>query len=444
MSRHAKKLEELGVPTAPCTGINVAEYLRGWDRIYNSGISHRYTVFPLPVAGVSREVHRSYVEGNDALTGRPIMSEVIEALTLPLTAEEQLTGIPEASLEPRLLPADSEENLQEFFRSKDWTDYLPVTLPTEKRVAAMLKGSSHKPDELIKTIAWPGGKRDLTVEKVAVCAVMAGARPQHFAVILAMSTLAPFGNSTTSMANMIIVNGPVRREIGMNSGIAALGPYNEANAVIGRAFTLISKGPGNLHAGKTNFSSLGSNLQYNNVCFAENEEALPSGWTPISQQFGYGKDDSVVTVALGWSYISCVGEVESNYAPQKLISDYMKALSGVGSNALLLADPLVAGLLHDQEGFATKEALSKWLAKNTRIPARQYWGNGLTTSFYANLGLQGLEPYATWQKVDPETLVEPFTNPANINTVVVGGQTNTIWYISDFRLTKGVSVDAWR
>lgn len=246
------------------------------------------------------------------------------------------------------------------------------------------------------------------------------------------------------MANMLIVNGPIRKEIGMNSGTGAMSPYNEPNAVIGRAFTLLSKTAGNLHAGLTNFSSLGNNLQYNNCCFAENEEGLPEGWNPLSVQFGYTKEDSVITVALGWTYISCVGEVETEYPPQMLISDYMKSLSAVGSAALLCADPLVAGMLHDHEGFTSKEMLSQWLSKNTKVPVQTFWGNGLTTSFYSNLGIQGLEPYATWKKLPPDSLIEPFTNPKAINAVVVGGQTNTIWFITDFRIGKGVLIDAWR
>jgi len=384
-----------------------------------------------------------YVNGNDPVTGKPIMQEIVDALTKPPTANEQLTGLPEGALEPRLLPPDTEENLQEFFKGKDWTDYLPVVLPTEERVAAMLEGTSHKPDEVVKTIMWPGGGRQLTVEKVAVCAVMAGAKPKYFPVILATATMAPFGNSTTSMANMIIVNGPIRKEIGMNSGTGAMGPHNAPNAAIGRAFTLLSKSAGNLHAGVTTFGSLGSNLQYNNCCFAENEEALPEGWEPLSVQFGYKKEDSVVTVGTGWTYISCVGELVTTYPPQMLIRDYMKSLSGMGSVALLCADPLVAGILHDQ-GFTTKEMLAQWLSKNVRIPVQQYWGNGIITTGFMNLALQGLEPYATWQKLPPDSLIEPFTNPRAINTVVVGGQTNTIWFITDFMVRRGVSIDAWR
>jgi len=443
LSRYAKTLELLGVSTAPCTAINVSGYLRGWDRLYSSGMPLRYTTLPLPIAGVSRQVHEAYVNGNDPVTGRPVMHQIVDALTRPLSADERAAEPASGVQEPRLLPPDTEEDLQELFKEKDWTDYLPVVLPTEERVAAMLKGTSHKPHEVVKTLAWPGGGRRLTVEKVAVSAVMAGAKPEYLPAIMAIATMAPFGNSTTSMANMIIVNGPVRKELGMNSGIGAMGPHNRANATIGRAFTLMSKSAGNLHAGSTTFGSLGSNLQYNNCCFAENEEALPEGWEPLSVQFGYKRSDSVATVATGWTYHSCVGELVTTYPPQMLIRDYMKSLSGMGSAALLCADPLVAGILHSQ-GFTTKEMLAKWLSKNVSIPARQYWGNGIIATGYTSLGLQGIEPYATWQKLPPESHIEPFIDLAAVSTVVVGGQTNTIWFITDFRASKGVSIDSWR
>lgn len=432
------------MPTAPCTGINVAAYLKGWDKDYGSGMALRFTVFPLPVAGVSRAVHEKYVQGNDPVTGKPIMQEIIEALTLPLNAEEKEAGIPASAEEPRMLAPDTEENLQQYFKKNDLTDYLPVMLPTEERVAEMLKGTSRKPEEIVKVLTWPNGARQLSVEKTAVHAVMAGARPEYFPVILAMATLTPYGNSTTSLSNMLIVNGPVRKEIGMNCGVGAMGPYNEANATIGRTYTLLSRCAGNLHAGKTAFCSLGSNLQYNNNCFAENEENLPEGWLPLSNKFGYKKEDSVISLGIGWSYISCVGEVETDYPPQFLIRDYMKSLTGVISNALLCCDPLVARMLHDQGGFGTKDDLAAWLAKNVKVPTETYWGNGLTASGHMALAQQGLEPYATWSKIPRDSLIAPFTNPRGINTVVVGGMSNTIWFITDYIVNKGVLIDAWR
>ena len=112
------------------------------------------------------------------------------------------------------------------------------------------------------------------------------------------------------MANMILVNGPIRDEIGMNYGHNVMGPHNEANSVIGRAYTLMSKTIGGLHSKKTTWSTLGSTMQYNNVCIAENEEALPSGWKPLHVQMGFKPNDSVLTVATGWSYISSVTEAK--------------------------------------------------------------------------------------------------------------------------------------
>jgi len=443
--RHAKSLELLGVPTVALTAENVSRYVSGYDRLYSNGMPIRIISFPLPVAGVPTSVHERYVSGNDPVTGKPVMQSVIEALTKPLIAEETATGLPPAGApQPRLLPADTEQNLQQLFKDKDWTDYGPIVLPTEERVAEMLKGTSRKPGEVVKTITYPGGARQLTVEKAAICAVMAGARPIHLPVILAIATQVPFGNSLTSMANAIIVNGPIRKELKMNSGGNAMGPHNEANSVIGRSFTLMSKTVGDLHNGITTFGSLGSNLQYNNSCFAENEEELPQGWLPLSQQFGYAPKDSVVSVATGWSYISCVGEAQPQYPSHMLMRDYMKSLSGLGSGAMILMDPLVAKMLHDLQNFSTKEQLGQWLAANVKIPVAQYWGNGVVTTFNWHLGLQGLEPYATWQKIPQDQLIQPFSNAKSINTVVVGGKTNTLWFVTDFRAGTGVLIDTWR
>src|SRR5215475_362194 len=90
---------------------------------------------------------------------------------------------------PRLVEPDTEERLQQEFLDNHWTDGLPIVLPTERRVAAMLAATTRKPDELVGRMqatefraAW-----EYTVEKVAVNAVMAGARPEYFPVILALA-----------------------------------------------------------------------------------------------------------------------------------------------------------------------------------------------------------------------------------------------------------------
>ncbi len=446
MSRHAKKIElECKIPTVGASASNIVGYARGYDFTYNNGMPIRYVAFPFPVAGQPRSVHKQYVEGKDLLSGKPMMQAIIDALTQPLTDNEKIKGMPsEAKAEPRLLPPDTEDNLQRIFKDKEWTDYNPIILPTEERVAAMLKGTSHKPDEVIKTINITGGARQLTVEKVAIYAVMAGAKPEYFPLILAVATSAPFGNSTTSMANMIVVNGPIRKQLGMNSGTNAMGPYNEVNSVVGRVFTLMSKPAGDLRNNVNAWESLGNNLQYNNLCFAENEEELPAGWEPLSVQMGFKRTDNVVSVGTGWSYISSLGEAQRNYPPQMLIRDYLKALSAYGSAATIIVDPSVAALLKDVHGFKTKEEFSQYLSQNVEKTAASYWGNGVIATSNTALAIQGLEPYATWKKLPGETLIKPFNNAKAIHVIVAGGKVQTTWFATDFRFGRGVLVDNWK
>ena len=209
--------------------------------------------------------------------------------------------------------------------------------------------------------SWPGQSRNIS-------------RPSSPPLTQASS----FGNSTSSMANMIVVNGPIRKQLGMNSGTDVMGPFSEANTIIGRSFTLAGKILGDLTLKTGAYSSLGNNLQYNNVCIAENEEALPQGWEPLSVELGYKRTDNVVSVGVGWSYISSVGEAQLSHPPHMLIRDYMRALTGMAATVVM--DPTVAGLLKDAHGFKTKADLGQWLAKNVEVAVGTYWGNGVNAT----------------------------------------------------------------
>src|SRR5438552_5141388 len=137
---------------------------------------------------------------------------------------------------------------------------------------------------------------EYTVEKVAVNAVMASARPEYFPVILALaaSGASARGSSTSSMAAMAVVNGPIRHELGMNAGIGAMGPYNHANATIGRAWGLLSQNlQGGSEPGQTYLGSQGNNYAYTSITFAENEERSP--WTPFHVEHGFAADESAVS-----------------------------------------------------------------------------------------------------------------------------------------------------
>jgi hypothetical protein len=445
VSRWAKQIQmQCKIPAIGVASSNIVHYATGYNFKYNNGMPIRYVSVPFPFTGQPRAVDVGYVSGKDMLTGQPLMPAVVNALTSPLTDEEKLSGAPpEEAVEPRLLPPDFEENLRQLFDDREWTDFNSIILPTEKRVTAMLKGTSHKPDKVVKTINITGGARQLTVEKVAINAVMAGASPEHLSVILALATQAPFGNSTSSMANMVVISGPIRNRLKFNCGTNAMGPYNRSNAVVGRAFTLMSKTAGDLRNNVNAWETLGSNLQYNNMCYGENEEALPDGWDPLHVEMGFKPTDNVVTVGMGWSSIASVGASQSIYPTHFLMRDYMGSFCASGSAATIVMDPTVAELLKDVHGFKTKAQLSEWFSQNVTKTAASYWGNGVIQSTAVPFALQGLEPYASWRKLPDDALIKPFTNSKAIHVVVAGGKVQTMWFVTDFGIRRGVLIDDW-
>jgi hypothetical protein len=446
VSRFSETLEkEYGLPTVSLANENIVSFGIGAHFKYSTGVPLRYVGMPYPFTGLNDEMLKTYLEGSDSVSRKPVMQAIVDALKKPLTAEEKKTGISaDTAPPPRFLPPDTEDNLQRLFKGKHWTDYNPVILPTEERVAAMLRGTSRKPEELVKENSGTfGTNRPFTVEKVAIIAVMAGAKPEYFPTILALASQVPYSDSTTSNASMVLINGPVRKEIGMNSGIGVLGPNAEANSVIGRSMVLIHKIIQGYREGVSGFSSLSNPLLYNYVTIAENEEALPEGWKPFHVRNGHKPEESVLTVFMGWNFVNCSGSVVEHYAPQLLMRDFTRVLAATGA-ATLIMDPSVADLLRNSQGFQTKEALAEWLSENAEVPAETYWANSIVSGMMGPLGKQGLEPYASWQKVSGDTLIKHLREPRNIRTIVAGGETASVWFITDFMAGRGVSIDAWR
>ena len=133
-----------------------------------------------------------------------------------------------------------------------------------------------------------------------------------------------------------------------------------------------------------------------------------------------------------------------HYAPQDMLRDYMGILAATGS-ATIIMDPSVAVQLHDTQGFQSKEALAEWLSRNVQTRAQTYWGSAIAAAITGPLGKQGLEPYATWQKVSNDAMINQLPNPQRINTIVVGGNTASVWFVTDFgAFGKGELIDKWR
>ncbi len=389
---------DYGVPSAPIVTARFADYVQRDGRSH--GMNLRYSFPPYPVGWVSRETLHGYVEGNDPVSGVPLMEEVLFALTQPLTEAEKNYKAEKRPEHPRLLEPATESELHRLFLESGWTDGLPIILPTEERVMEMLTGTDRNPQEFVGMMSVTTHEERLqyTVEKVAAIAVMAGARPEHFPVILALgaSGRPSMPSSTTSFASMMVVNGPVRNEIGMNSGLGALSPVNYANSVIGRAWTLMSINFGDMRLGATFTASTGTTINYNNMCCAENEEN--SVWEPFHVRKGYKAGESTVSLFRGWTVIGF------NTGPAQRMLEVVKSISGpFGGSFTFVIDPLVAKGLKE-EGYDDPMKFSEWLV----------------------------------DEINPR-----FKRPEMMNLVVVGGEMNPMWVVTDLSYFQTTSIDPW-
>ena len=218
---------------------------------------------------------------------------------------------------------DAFDAMNREYIDRDWGDGFPLMPATSKAMETMLAGTSLPPDHVLCDL--PPGYGIATVEKIAVNAAMAGALPEHMPVIIgaleAVSRVDPvhmkgFLMSTSANASLLLVNGPIAGELGINSKAACMGPgrQNKANLAIGRAYTLCLKNIGSWYPGLMDMDTIGSTRKFT-VCIAENEEMSP--WEPYHVEQGFDKDDSVVTL------FATAGEVDvadqGNYSAEGLL-----------------------------------------------------------------------------------------------------------------------------
>ncbi len=241
-------------------------------------------------------------------------------------------------LTSRRIELGSSEDPMEAAFARGWTDGLPVTPPTEERVARMLGGTALSPNEVV--CALPPDLAECTVEKVAINAVMAGCLPEYLPVVLAAVKAAAgrrfniHGISATTYFTgpVMVVNGPIRHRIGMNAGINALGPGNRANMTIGRALNLVVRNVGGARPGGVDRAALGSPGKLS-FCFPEDEEGSP--WESLSVERGYSSQDSTITLFAGHGPIEIVDQRSRH--PESLARTFALQLRMIGH-------PKIAGL----------------------------------------------------------------------------------------------------
>lgn len=230
---------------------------------------------------------------------------------------------------------------------RGWSDGLPVVPPTDARILRMLQGTRRAPDAVIGAV--PPNLHPITVEKVAINAVMAGCRPEYMPVVLAAleAALEPDAAmhgvlcTTCFSSPILVVNGPIARKIGMNSGINCLGQGNRANATIGRALQLIIRNFGGGKPGELDRAVLGGPGKFT-FCFAE-EESDPS-WTPLNVARGFPEGSDTVTLFQGDGIQGFIDQ--RSRTPEALTQSLARSLMAVGNwklceftNAMLVLSP---------------------------------------------------------------------------------------------------------
>lgn len=384
--------------------------------------------------------HSGSGDGNAA----DVTDAVAAALVSPLTDAERATGTRHSEPPPRIAVTGTLAEIQDFFYAQHWTDGLPIIPPTEENVAAMLKGTKHAASEIVTKAMLPEGW-PVTVEKVAINAVMAGATPNEMPVLLAATEAFGSGHfassvrSTNSFSFMQLVNGPIAREIGMNSGTYALGPGNRANATIGRALRLFIY---NLGGGENGVNLMGTqgNVGSYAFCFAENEAASP--WEPFQVSRGFKRDDSTITVfAGGWSHTGNMLHQDLHRLARDIA--YFQWPSGI----VALLAPATANALA-QSGMS-KAKVEEELWQNATLTMGEFRNDHYYQRFIIPIlkgkemnGLRDRWP-ASYLNLPDDARVQVYPKD-DVHVVVVGGEANAMMQGWAMWGATTVSIDKWR
>jgi hypothetical protein len=311
----------------------------------------------------------------------------------PGIAEELAVRFGDTELRSRRIELASLEDDIESCFERGWTDGLPVVPPTEARVLRMLQGTTRAPDDPVGVI--PPNQVECSVEKVALNAVMAGCKPEYMPVVLAAVEAACIDEfcmqgvlATTYFSGpVVIVNGPVAKAIGMNSGINALGQGNRANATIGRALQLIIRNVGGGRPGGIDRATLGNPGKYT-FCFAEREDDSP--WESLSVERGYPPGASTVTLFAGNGVCAVMDNVSRT--PESLARSMAASLRSVAhtkmamvADALLVISPEHSDVF--QEAGWSKARLHKELDTLLQLPTSELarGANGIAEGVPAHL-----------------------------------------------------------
>ncbi len=397
------------------------------------------------------------------------IDDLLDALVRPLTAEEKAGGKWEEP-DKRILFEGTLEEANEFYQQtmivptlqnapfSIYTDGMPIVIPTEERVAKMLTGTSHKPDEIItyqadhrlgdrinqmgssgvkgEPVYFMPMRRKATVEKVATIGVMAGCKPEHMPILLTMAESGG-GCSDGRGGGSFCISGPIAREIGMNFDVNVLGPGNPSNRCLGRATDLMWRNFGQQIPSVNNCGVYGGGIT--NV-FPENADALPPGWQGLNEEYDFKKDESILIPAGaggGGTHFSPGGYrafqksghggiarrlgVKGVPGPKNWLEYEVPGWWKCGEGGIsIIMLPEMAQHLYEA-GFKSKDDVYEWIYKQSFTTVREYrthsWPDMRTNAW------KGIEKTSGkhWLELDEDYMVPACEDPFSNLIIVTGG-----------------------
>jgi hypothetical protein len=366
---------------------------------------------------------------------------------------------------PRVEPAPRDivfqgslDEVQEHFYKNTWTDGLPIIPPTLEKVDAFLKFTSRNPQEIIGKLL--PENREATVWNVAVNGVMAGCRPEYMPILLAaVDAIADpefriqDGGATPGWEPLIILNGPIIKQLSFNYETGVMRVGRQANTSIGRFLKLYIMNIAGLRIppGLADKATIGSGF---NVVLPENEDVIAElGWESFSMSRGFNRNDNVVTVqsvVYATAPMATGGEkaVDHLETLSEVIGGNMAPWTHVALNwgkfyPLIVISPGVARFIA-KEGI-TKQDIKQYLYEHTKVSVKsmeRLAHHGGLTSFYVDkLVADGIAPKAYAESHDPDRMVPVFLRPEWIGVVVSGdpGRTRCRGYVQNHEQGPPVS-----
>ncbi|HZP38460.1 MAG TPA: hypothetical protein VFE48_18390 [Methylomirabilota bacterium] len=301
------------------------------------------------------------------------------------------------------------------YQGQGWTDGLPIVPPTQADVREFLRFTDREPREVVAVL--PPRQGEATVERIAINAVMAGCRPEYLPVLLAaVESLAdPVFNldsiqaTTHPVTPLIIVNGPIAREIGINGGYNAFGQGFRANLTIGRAIRLLLMNVGGGLPGTGDRATQGTPAKIA-YCVAENEDANP--WEPLHVEHGFERDTSVVTT------IACEGphNIQDHYSYTGLgiLKVVAGAMGQAGSNNILAGGHPLLSLGPEHAATIARDGYSKRQVKEFLVEHARFPLARLGEEYRAHLIQRGAADA-------PDTMIPAVRSVDDVTVIVTGG-----------------------